>query len=180
VGDLFSMFGLEAGQLKISTAAYFSSYALLVIIGLNRIRGFKFKGFVGAYLVTVFLLNAYFMYSLYGILTSNIADPTELFFTTLQIIALLVLGFVSFAGYLNRDSRQSIVFLVMSFCLIFAQVFNFVENYFITYPLFIIMEWVCYLAGLILFYNYVVESNRQRKKEQVIEERITITEKIAA
>ncbi|MBT8304209.1 MAG: hypothetical protein KJP09_07045 [Bacteroidia bacterium] len=179
IGDLFSMLSNDPGTLKISAVAYFCSYALLVLVGLYRIKGFQFKGFVGAYLITVFILNGYFMYSLYDVLSNNIEDPTSLFFTTLQIIALLALGFVSFAGYLNKDTRQSIVFLVMSFCFIFSQIFNFVETYFISYSLFFILEWASYLAGLVLFYTYVVESNRMRKKKLVIE-RITIAEKMAA
>ena len=179
IGDLFSMMSTNTGQLKITSAAYFCSYAILILVGLYRIRGFKFKGLVGAYLVVVFLLNAYFMYSLYGMLSSNIADSTELFFTTLQIIALVVLGFIAFAGYLNEDGRQSIVFLIMSFCLIFSQVLNFVETYYITYNLFIILKWSSHLVGLVLFYNYLVEHNRQRKRKMV-EERISRTQKMAA
>jgi len=179
VGDLFSMMSINAGHLKVTSAAYFCCYTMLILVGLYRIRGFKFKGLVSAYLVVVFLLNGYFMYSLYGMLSYNIADSTELFFTTLQIIALVVLGFIAFAGYLNEDGRQSIVFLVMSFCLIFSQVLNFVETYYISYDLFIVLEWMSHLAGLVLFYNYLVEQNRQRKRK-IVQERITISDKLAA
>lgn len=180
IGDLFSMMSIDTGQLKVTSAAYFCCYTVLILVGLYRIRGFKFKGLVGAYLVVVFLLNGYFMYSLFGMLSYNIADSTELFFTTLQIIALVVLGFIAFAGYLNEDGRQSIVFLIMSFCLIFSQVLSFVEMYYISYNLFIILEWSAHIAGLVLFYNYLVEYNRQRKRKIVEEKRISITEKIAA
>ncbi len=179
VGDLFSMITANPMQLKITSAAYFCCYATLILIGVFRIKGFKFKGFVGAYLVIVFLLNGYFMYSLYGMMSYSISDVTELFFTTLQIIALLVLGFVAFAGYLNEDGRQSIIFLMMSFCLIFSQVLNFVETYYISYNLFVILEWSSHIAGLILLYKYIVEHNRLRKKRMVIE-RISAAEKIAA
>jgi len=179
IGDLFSMMSSDISQLKVTSAAYFSCYSVLILVGLYRIRGFKFKGLVGAYLVVVFLLNAYFMYSLYGMLSYSIADSAELFFTSLQIIALVVLGFVAFAGYLNEDGRQSITFLMMSFCLIFSQVLNFVETYYISYDLFIVLEWSAHIAGLVLFYNYLVEYNRQRKRKMV-KQRIAITEKIAA
>ncbi len=179
IGDLFSMMPINTGQLKVTSAAYFSSYTVLILVGLYRIRGFKFIGLVGAYLVVVFLLNAYFMYSLYGMLSYSISDSTELFFTTLQIIALVVLGFIAFAGYLNEDGRQSIVFLVMSFCLIFSQVLNFVETYYISYNLFIALEWSSHIAGLVLFYNYLVEYNKQRKRK-IVKERISINKKIAA
>lgn len=179
IGDLFSMMSINTGQLKVTSAAYFCCFVVLILVGLYRIRGYKFKGLVGAYLVVVFLLNAYFMYSLYGMLSYNIADSTELFFTTLQIIALVILGFVAFAGYLNEDGRQSIVFLVMSFCLIFSQVLNFVETYYISYSLFIVLEWSAHIAGLVLFYMYLVEHNRQRKRK-IVQERIAITEKMAA
>lgn len=179
VGDLFSMMTSTPLQLKITSAAYFCCYAVLIVIGVFRIKGFKFKGLVGTYLVVVFLLNAYFMYSLFGLLSYNIADPTELFFTTLQIIALLILGFVAFAGYLNKDGRQSIMFLMMSFCLIFSQVLNFIETYYISYNLFIVLEWGTHIAGLVLFYKYLVEYNRLFKKRKVIES-ISISDKIAA
>ena len=96
IGDLFSMMSINTGQLKVTSAAYFCSYVVLILVGLYRIRGFNFKGLVGAYLIVVFLLNAYFMYSLFGMLSYNIANGTDLFFTSLEIIALVVLGFIAF------------------------------------------------------------------------------------
>ena len=179
VGDLFSMMPLDSGLMKIISGAYFCSYAVLILIGVFRINGFMFKGLVGGYLIAVFLLNAYFMYSLYGTLSTSITDATELFFTTLQIVALLALGFIAFAGYLNDDGRQSIVFLMMSFCLIFAQVLSFVETYYVAYSQFMMLEWAFHIAGLILLYKYLTEYNRQRKRKIVIE-RIAVSEKIAA
>lgn len=179
VGDLFSMMTPNPLQLKITSAAYFCCYATLILIGLFRIKSFRFAGWVGAYLMVVFVLNAYFMYSLYGMMSVNISDSTELFFTTLQIIAMLILGFVAFIGYLNEDGRQSIMFLLMSFCLIFSQVLNFVETYYIAYNLFIVLEWSSYIAGLVFFYKYVIEHNRLLKKKMVIE-RLSVSEKITA
>ncbi len=179
VGDLFSMMSGDTGQLKVTSAAYFCCYATLILIGFFRIKRFKFKGLIGGYLLAVFLLNAYFMYSLYGTLSYSITDTTELFFTTFQVIALLVLGLVAFAGYLNDDGRQSIVFLVMSFCLIFSQVLNFVETYYVVYNQFVVMEWASHLVGLVLFYKYLEEDNRLSKRK-VVRDRISVSEKMAA
>ena len=179
VGDLFSMMSINSGEYKMASVACFCCYAVLILIGIYRIKGFKFKGLVGGYLVVVFLLNAYFMYTLYQTLSYSITDSTELFFTTLQIIALLILGLIAFAGYLDKDGRQSIVFLTMSFCLIFSSVLNFIETYYIAYNLFMLLEWASHVAGLILFYNYLIEYNRQRKK-RIVTERISVSEKIAA
>jgi len=180
VGDLFSMVVFNPMQLKISSAAYFCCYAVLVLIGLFRIKGSNFTGFVRAYLIVVFLLNVYFTYSLYGAMSYSIVDSTELFFTTLQVIALLSLGFVAFAGYLNKDGRQSIVFLMMSFCLIFSQVLSFVQTYYVPHNLFVVMEWFSRIAGLILLYSYIVEHNRLVKKRLVIERTSSSAEKLAA
>jgi len=179
LGDLFSMLPASTMQLKISSAAYFCSYAVLALIGFFRITRFKIKGIVGAYLIVVFLLNAYFMYSFYGIMASNIEDGIELFFTTMQVIAILVLGFIAFAGYLNDDGRQSIVFLLMSFCLIFSQVLTFVETHYISYNVFIILNWLSYTSALVMFYKYLTEHNRMRKPKTVLESG-PVGEKIAA
>jgi len=182
VGDFFSMMSVNQGQLKIASIAYFSCYAMLTLIGLFRIKGFKLKGLVGTYLVVVFLLNAYFMYLFYGTLAYNINDSTELLFTTLQIITLLGLGFIAFAGYLNNDGRQSIVFLLMSFCLIFAQVLNFLETYYIVCSRLMMLEWISHIAGFTFFYKYLAEHNRLSKLKTVDESIIStsVTEKIAA
>lgn len=179
VGDLFSIMPKDAYPLKITSASYFCSYAVLILIGLFRIKGFKFKGLITTYLVAVLILNAYFMYSLYGTLALAISDSAELFFITLQIIALLALGFVAFAGYLNHEGRQSIVFLMLSFCFIFAQVLNFVETYYIVYSQFMLLKWVSHLAGFIFFYKYLVEHNRLRKRKIDVE-RISVSERIVA
>lgn len=179
IGDLFAMLPNNAVPFKITSVAYFCSYSFLIAIGLFKMKTFQFNGLVGAYLVAVFLLNAYFMFSFYGLMSNNISDAVELLFTTLQIIALLVLGFIAFAGYLGEDGRQSILFLLMSFSLIFAKVLSLIETYYITYEVFIALEWVAYTTTLILFYNYLVGYNRIKKKKSV-RESISIREEIAA
>lgn len=178
-GDLFSMLPTSTMQLKIASAAYFCCYAMLILIGFFRITRFKIKGVVGAYLVIVLILNTYFMYSFYGIMASNIEDGVELFFTTMQIIALIILGFVAFAGYLNNEGKQSILFLLMSFCLIFSQVLTFIQAHYISHTLFTIINWFAYVSALVLFYNYLVGHNKT-KKVKISTKRASMDKKIAA
>jgi len=179
IGDLFSMLPATLLQFKVTSIAYFCCYAVLVYIAISRVKKINITGFIGAYLVVIFLLNAYFIFSFHGILSNTITDSSELLFTTLQLVAILILGFVAFAGYLNDDGRQSIVFLVMSFCLIFSQVLTFVESYYISHIMFTVINWASYTAALVLFYKYVVEENRL-KKHRTITKALILDKKIAA
>lgn len=179
-GDLFSMLPTSTLQLKIASASYFCCYGILIAIGLFQVKKFIFKGVVGAYLFIVLMLNSYFMYSFYGIMENSISDNVELFFITMQIVALLILGFVAFVAYLDKDRKQSILFLLLSFCLIFSQVLALIDTHYISHQLFSMLNWISYVASLVLFYNYLLEHNKSTRKLKIASKNKPVEEKIAA
>ncbi|MBP1840224.1 hypothetical protein [Formosa algae] len=108
------------------------------------------------------------MYQLYTVLDGIIKDPIMVMFFGLHTVTLIILAFVSFAVYLNSDTKSTIQYLVMSLCFIFSEVLFYIHNYYIYDWTLVLLERVLYSGGLIFLFNYMVTKNKAKKRAQKI------------
>ncbi|WP_299782561.1 hypothetical protein [uncultured Formosa sp.] len=131
---------------------------------ITKFKGVKFGAFLGTYLIVVFVINTYLLYQLYTVLDDIITSPTEVLFFGLRSVTLIVLAFVSFAVYLNSDTKSSILYLVMALCFIFSEVLFYIRNYYIYDWSLVLVERLLYSGGLVFLFYYMVTKNKAKKR----------------
>lgn len=178
-GDVTSVFFSNEQLLQTSSLLYCMSYLCLVYAALSNIKQLNFDIVIGAYLIIVFAINAYLMYELFTILKFQILSSIELILFALKSLTLIILSFVAFIAYLNSDTKESILFLIMALCFVFADVFYYISNYYIYSWSFVVLDRVLHILGLFFLLNYIIEQNRVRKRIKV-EQRIANSDKALA
>lgn len=179
LGDFSSVFFSNQQLLQISSLFYCLSYICLVYAALLKIKKLNFDFVVGGYLIVVFAINAYLMYELFAVLKLQIPNGMEVALFGIKSMALIVLCFVAFIVYLNSDTKESILLLVMALCFVFADVLYYISNYYIYSWSFVMLDRVLHILGLFFLFNYIIEQNRKRKK-RIVEQRITNSDKVLA
>lgn len=149
--------------IKASSAFYFLSYICLIGIAISKFKFFEVDKVVGTYLIVVFLINAYFLYTLYGILKAIVPDSLEVFLFGVKNISLILLIFLAFGKYLANDTKPSILFLMVALCLVFSTILNYVSLYYVYNWSFVMLERVIYAIGIYLLLNYVMEENKSAR-----------------
>jgi len=167
--DSTSVFVENSVYLKTSSIIYGASYACLVFMVMQKLRSIHLDKVVGLYLVVVFLINIFFMVKLYDILKFSISDTIELTMFTIRAVALVALALVAFVMYLNEDNKQSIMFLMMALSFVFSDVLYYINNYYIYNWGFVAMERALHVTGLFFLFKYVIEQNRELKKQLVFQ-----------
>lgn len=164
LGDSASVLFNENSIIKFSSVAYCISYLCLVSIVLSKFKLIVFDKIIGLYLLIIFSINAYFLYILFTILQAVIPDGLEVVLFGIKSISLLILALIAFAVYLNSDTKQSIIFLVMSLCLVFSDVLYYISYYYIYDWSFVMLDRILHVVALFFLFNYIFEQNRSRKK----------------
>lgn len=178
-GDFTSVFFSNEYLLQTSSLLYCLSYLCLVYAALSKIKHLNFDFVIGGYLIVVFMINAYLMYELFAVLKMQIPNGIEVALFGLKSISLIVLCFIAFIVYLNSDTKESILFLIMALCFVFADVLYYISNYYLYSSSFVMLDRILHIFGLFLLLNYIIEQNRLRKKFKV-EQRISNSEKALA
>lgn len=155
LGDMTTVFNVGDVTYKISKSFYLGSYLLLIFILMGNFKRTKFEGLVSIYLGLILLLNTYFLYTLYAVIKDNFSDSINLVLYICHGITLIAMGFLAFAVYLSKESTQSIIFLVMVFCLIFSDVLNYICDLYVYFWVFDFVGEMLHLASLWLFHKYV-------------------------
>ncbi len=161
LGDASLIFFENEVFIKISSTFYFLSYICLIGIAVSKFRFFEIDKVIGAYLIVVFLINAYFLYTLYGILKAIVPDNLEVLLFGIKNISLLLLIFLAFGKYLAKDTKSSILFLMVALCLVFATILNYVSLYYVYSWSFVMLERVIYAVGIYLLLLYVMEKSKR-------------------
>ncbi len=169
LGDISVTFFESDMFIKASTVLYFLSYMCLLGVIISKFNFFKVDKVVGVYLLLIFLINGYFLYTLYGLLKAVVPDSVEVLLFGIKSVTLILLTFFAFGKYLNKDTKPSILFLLAVLCLVFSTVLNYVSMYYIYNWSFVMLERVIYAIGLYLFFNYIMEEN----KNQMIQKTFT-------
>ncbi|WP_223033241.1 hypothetical protein [Hanstruepera marina] len=167
LGDFSSVFFSDEQLLQISSLFYCISYLCLVYAALSNIKSLNFDAIVGGYLIVVFAINTYLMYELFAVLKLQIPNGMEVALFGVKSMALIVLCFVAFIGYLNSDTKPSILFLAMALCFAFSDVLYYISNYYIYNWSFVMLDRILHIFGLFFLFNYIIELNRKRKKSLV-------------
>ena len=156
IGDLSSLFDMKAYGVEIEAVAYCLGYLCLIYEAINRIKKLNISLLIGVYLVIVFIINSYFLYMFYSVIKESINDSVELSLIVIRIVSLLLFSLFSFTVYLSVESRQSILLLLMSICLVFSDVIYLVTEYYMYYWIFDVISKILYLAAFYCFYKYIV------------------------
>ena len=160
LGDVSLAFFENEIFIKASSIFYFLSYLSLIGIAISRFKFFEIDKVVGTYLIVVFLINAYFLYTFYGILKAVVPDSLEVFLFGVKNISLILLVFLAFGKYLANDTKPAILFLMVALCLVFSTVLNYVSLYYVYSWSFVMLERVIYAIGIYLLLNYVMEESK--------------------
>lgn len=169
VGDFSSVFVTNNSVMKFSSFIYFLSYITLVAYIISKFKRIRIDKVVATYLLVVVSINSYFLYELFGILKTLITDATEVNLFALKSVSLIALTFMSFVAYLNADTKQSILFLFTTLCFVFSDVLHYISNYYIYNWSFVMLDHVLHIIGLFFLFNFMIEDNRLRKKQLVLE-----------
>ena len=143
----------------LSKCAYLASYSLLILVLIKKIKHVKFEGLVSLYLVFVCLLNSYFLYVFYDVVRDNFTSNLDMVFYILKSTIMIGMCFLAFTVYLSQETKQSIIFLAMSFCFVFADVLHYVTDLYVYYWLFDWMGNSLQLVGLFVLLTYVTNHN---------------------
>lgn len=180
LGDAAFVFINEATLEKSSNFMYLISYLCLILIIVSKFNLSKIDKVVGVYLLFIMLINAYFLFTLYSLLKTIIADSAEVLVFALKGAAVVVLLFVSFAVYLTKESKLTILFLMLGMCLFFSDILNYVNIYYIYDWRFVLMDRICHALGIFFLFNYIVESKSEKVKVKVLKEHVVSSENLLA
>lgn len=181
VSDALNIFSLGDLALKASKALTILAYLLLVFVLLGKLKRVKFEGLVTVYLVLVLVLNSYFLYALYGVAKDNFVDDLNMVLYICHGITLIAMTYFAFAVYLSRETAQSITFLLMVFCFVFADVLDYICNLYVYYWVFEAFEGILHTSGLFLYFKYVYDHHMNRnssKRIQISEYFVPTTEQL--
>ncbi|WP_418604361.1 hypothetical protein [Hwangdonia sp.] len=160
LGDVSLAFFENEIFFKASSVFYFLSYMSLIGIALSKFRFFNIDKVVGTYLVVVFLINAYFLYTFYGILKAIVPDSFEVLLFGVKNLSLILLVFLAFGKYLANDTKLSILFLMVALCLVFSTILSYVSLYYVYSWSFVMLERIIYAIGIYLLLTYVMVENK--------------------
>ncbi|TYA57259.1 hypothetical protein [Formosa maritima] len=172
VGDFSSVFSSSNLIIKFSSFIYFLGYLTLIFYTFSKFKRIRLDMVIGLYLLIVISINSYFIYELFSILKLQISDPIEVNLFAAKSVSLIALTFLSFVVYLNSDTKQSIIFLLMALCFVFSDVLHYISNYYIYNWSFVLLDRVLHVVGLFFLFNYIIGENRIRKR-QIVEERMS-------
>ena len=164
-GDVVPVLLESASVEKTSNGMYFISYLCLIFMIATNFKWGKIDKVIGAYLLLIFLINSYFLFTLYSVLKTIISDNTEVLLFGLKSAAVIILLFVSFGVYLTKESKRSILFLMLSLCLFFSDVFNYINIYYVYDWRFAMLDGALHAVGIFFLFNYIIEANKITEKE---------------
>ena len=163
LGDVSLTFFSNETFVKISSILYFLSYLYLIVMVIPKFKLLKIDKLIGVYLFGVFVINIFFLYTLFGILKAIIPDGTEVLLFGLKSLALIILVFISFGVYLNTQTRLSILFLVAVVFIAFSTILNYVNLYYLYHWSFEMLYRVLYGIGLYFLFRYIIADNKYKK-----------------
>ncbi|MDO5981193.1 hypothetical protein [Flavivirga spongiicola] len=173
LGDMSLTFFSNETFVKVSSILYFLSYLYLITMVIPKFKLLKVGKLIGAYLLGVFVINIFFLYTLYSILKVVIPDHTEVLLFGLKSLSLIVLAFISFGVYLNTQTKQSILFLVAVVFMAFSTILNYVNLYYLYHWSFEMMYRTLYGVGLYFIFRYIIADNKYKKTIYELRERLS-------
>lgn len=168
LGDVSSTFFvnetvmIDLMSIELSSIFYAISYLNLIIAALLKFKIFEVDRLIGVYLVVVFSINLYFLYTIFGILKVFI-DVSDITMFGVNSLSLMILGFISFGVYLNTQTKPSISFLIAVICFVFSVILNYINQYYLYDWSFVMLNRAIYALGLYQIFKYVIKENENRR-----------------
>lgn len=172
IGDFSSVFFTNNSIIKFSNFIYFLSYLTLIVYIISKFKRIRLDAVIATYLLIVISINSYFLYELFSILKLQITDPIEVNLFVLKSASLILITFLAFVSYLNSDTKQSIIFLLVALSFVFSDVLHYISNYYIYNWSFVMLDRVLHVFGLFFLFNYIIGENRIRKRLIVTERKV--------
>lgn len=169
LGDISYYFFPKESIIKASSILYILSYTQLLVIILPKFKVYEVDKLIGIYLLVVIAINLYFLYTIYEILKTIIPGQNEVILIGLKSLTLIILGFASFAVYLNTQTKRSILFLFATVCFGFSAIINYVSYYYLYDWSFVMLNRATYILGLYLLFKYLIIENKLRRPIEVNE-----------
>jgi hypothetical protein len=161
LGDALSVFDFGLLTIHISKVIYLVGYVMLMYVLIKKHEKISFEGHASIYLILVLLLNSYFLFKLFEIATENYIDIFSLALYVIHGVVLISAVFFAFSVYLNKETEQSITFLIMTFCFVFSDVLNYICNLYVYYWVFEMFERILHIFALFLLYKYVLNEHSE-------------------
>lgn len=163
LGDISSMVFLDEGVVKVTSVLYFLSFMHLVIMALQKFKISELDKLIGIYLLVVFLISLFFMHALYEIVQSIILDDSEVILFGAINTVLIILAFAAFAVFLNRQNKQSVLFITAVVCFVFSSALGYVNHYYLYDWSFVMLNKTLYIIGLYFMFKYIILEKKSRK-----------------
>ncbi|WP_027137268.1 hypothetical protein [Gaetbulibacter saemankumensis] len=154
-GHAFMVFVQGESGTKIAHVLYMLAYLYLIVMVLPKFKLKNFDRLIMAYLLAVFCISLYFLYSVFSLLKVVIADDLESLLFAIKSLGIVLLSFVALGIYLSTETKQSIYLLLAVMCFGFSAVINYIEMYYLYDFNFLIVERILYVSGLFLVFKYV-------------------------
>ncbi|GAA3589021.1 hypothetical protein Q4Q39_14330 [Flavivirga amylovorans] len=163
LGDISLTFFSDETLIKVSSILYFLSYLYLIVIIIPKFKLLKVDRLIGVYLFGVFIINIFFLYTLYSLLKVIIPDQTEVLLFGLKSLSLIILAFISFGVYLNTQTKQSILFLVATIFIALSTILNYINLYYLYHWSFEMLHRTLYAVGLYFIFKYIIVDNKHKR-----------------
>lgn len=165
LGDTSAMFFSDDSIIQTSSILYLLSYLYLIIMAAPKFKIREVDKLIGAYLLVVFVITLYFFYVIYSVMQTVILNPTELLLFGIKSLTLILVTFLSFAVFLNTQTRQSVLFLTAIIFIDFSVIMNYINIYYLYDSSFELLQRVLYAVGIyVLFkYNMIAYLNKKPK-----------------
>lgn len=172
IAHLSRIYNVNLFGFEIDILAYCLGYLFLIYEAIAKIRRFNMGVLISVYLIVVFVVNGYFLYSLYdAILKDAISNSVELALVSVRAVSLLLFALFSFMVYLSSESKLSILLLLTSISLVFSDVLFLVSKYYMYFWLFDFLAKALYLTTLYCIFLYALNNNKinyKSVKEKVL------------
>ncbi|WP_100612297.1 hypothetical protein [Confluentibacter lentus] len=162
-GDASGFFLANDSGTTSSNTMYLFSYIGLIVLSVSKFKLADIDKVVGFYLLGILLINGYFLYTLCSMLSALITDGMEMMLFGIKSMALILLVFVSFAVYLGKQTKASILFLIMAICFAFSDVLNYVVHYYVYNWSILMIDRLLHITGLFFAFKYIIETNKASK-----------------
>lgn len=162
-GDASGLFLANDSGTTSSNTMYLFSYIGLIVLSVSKFKLADIDKVVGFYLLGILLINGYFLYTLCSMLNALITDGMEMMLFGTKSMALILLVFISFAVYLGKQTKASILFLIMAICFAFSDVLNYVVHYYVYNWSILMIDRLLHITGLFFAFKYIIETNKASK-----------------
>ncbi len=122
---------------------------------------------IGAYLFVVFVITLYFLYVIYSIMQTVVANETEVLLFGIKSLSLIILTFVSFGVYLNTQTKQSALFLTAVIFFGLSVIMNYINLYYLYDWTFVLLQRLLYAIGLYVIFKFIMEVHITKKAKPI-------------